>query len=141
MVVDSLMDAPQDLLLLNPDLPKVVQVLFTVALTIWVLLVPIIISVALLIVLNVTALLMLSAEGGLLRIARKDLCVARSQCRTHFCKAAVQSKDECLVILGFVDDCRNHNTADFCERLLREFNYRWSCPVSEHVFLRSPTGC
>merc|ERR1719235_2505215 len=73
MVVDSLMDAPQDLLLLNPDLPKMVQVLFTVALTIWVLLIPIIISMALLIMLNVTALLMLIAEGSLLCVARKDL--------------------------------------------------------------------
>lgn len=55
---------------------------------------------------------MLSAQFRLFGIALEDLRVAGSQCRTHLVKAAVQSVDEPLVILGLVDDGRDHHTRE-----------------------------
>merc|ERR1719446_1804278 len=79
MVRDGVVDAPQHLLLLNPDLPEVVQILFTPAFTVLTACVPLavhacfryrtcdcvdsnmVIAIALAVMLNVTARLVLIA--------------------------------------------------------------------------------
>merc|ERR1719446_1474442 len=135
MVRDGVVDAPQHLLLLNPDLPEVVQILFAPAFTVLTACVPFefacfgyrtcgcvdpggvwVIAIALAVMLNVTARLVLIAPVSLKFVEMVHLTVVLSKLLANNLKASVQIVNECLVILGLADDCRNHGSADICSR-------------------------
>merc|ERR1719456_1101531 len=125
MVGDGVVDAPQHLLLLNPDLPEAVQILFTPAFAVLSTCVPLafqacfghrstIIAIALAVMLVVTARLVRIAPGSLKLVEMVHLTVVLSKLLANNLKAGVQIENESLVILGLADDCRNHRSADVC---------------------------
>merc|ERR1719181_953763 len=151
MVRDGVVDAPQHLLLLNPDLPEVVQILFTPAFTVLSACVPtvfrrafgyrtwgcvdsnMVIAIALAVMLIITAILVIIAPLSLKFVEMVHLTVVLSKLLANNLKASVQIIDELLVVLGLADDCRTHRSADVCERLLSKVDHCGSSTISEHA--------
>merc|ERR1719482_1203038 len=93
--------------------------------------------------LNITAGLVLAAQGLLLRVELENFLVAGRQIIKDNLEPAVEAVNESLVVQRLVDDSRDNDRLDFVESLLSKIHHCGCRAVFQHVggtFHQAPNG-